>query len=96
MRAKVDADPALRAQYGAIWDNIDASLAHYSRIWDRYWIAERGDYFRGGGFQSQYTDSPRRWCVTLRSRRNRINRGLRSIPMRIFRTAANAAVNRAH
>ncbi len=53
LRAKVDADAALRAQYGAIWDNIDASLAHYSRIWDRYWIAERGDYFRGGGFQSQ-------------------------------------------
>src|SRR5450756_249428 len=30
LRAKVDADAALRAQYGAVWDNISATLVPVS------------------------------------------------------------------
>lgn len=46
LRAKVDADAALRAQYGAVWDNISATLVHYRGTLDRYRFAERGDGFR--------------------------------------------------
>jgi hypothetical protein len=46
LRAKIDADEALRAQYGAIWDNISATLAHYRGTLDRYRFVEKGDGFR--------------------------------------------------
>ena len=46
LRAKLDADAALRAQYGAVWDNISATLVHYRGTLDRYRFAERGDGFR--------------------------------------------------
>ena len=35
LRAKVDADPAMRAQYGAAWDNIRATLERYRSQRDR-------------------------------------------------------------
>lgn len=35
LRAKVDADPAMRAQYGAAWDNIRATLERYRSQQDR-------------------------------------------------------------
>ena len=35
LRAKVDADPALRAQYGAVWDNIRGTLDRYRPQRDR-------------------------------------------------------------
>jgi len=48
LRAKVDADPALRAQYGALWDNIRSTREHVRGRWNR---AAFTDW--GYGFNSQ-------------------------------------------
>src|SRR5262245_28944250 len=48
LRAKVEADPALRAEYGAVWDNIRTALDHFRLIRERYVFVEDG-----GGFRSQ-------------------------------------------
>jgi len=50
LRAKVDADPALKAQYGAVWDNIRSTLDRFRNIRDRYTFME------GSGFKSQLFD----------------------------------------
>ena len=42
LRARVDADPALRAQYGAVWDNIRGTLDRYRSIRDRQAFTEGG------------------------------------------------------
>jgi Peptidase S46 len=48
LRAKVEADPALRAEYGAVWDNIRAAQDRFRLIRERYVFVEDG-----GGFRSQ-------------------------------------------
>jgi hypothetical protein len=40
LKAKVDADPQLKAEYGAAWDNIRAAMAHARMIRDRYVMLE--------------------------------------------------------
>jgi hypothetical protein len=47
LRAKVDADPALRAQYGAVWDNIRTTLDRYRSQRNRL------TYASGGAFRSE-------------------------------------------
>ena len=47
LRAKVDADPALRTQYGDAWDNIRRTLDNYRGK------SDRSNYTSGGAFQSQ-------------------------------------------
>jgi hypothetical protein len=45
LQAKVDADPALRAQYGAAWDNIKNTLDRYRAQADRFnLVAEDGGF----------------------------------------------------
>ncbi len=46
VRAKVDADPALKAEYGAVWDSIRAALDHYRTIRERHVFVEDGAGFR--------------------------------------------------
>jgi hypothetical protein len=46
LRAKVDADPAMRAQYGAVWDNIRTTLNGYRPKRDRHLFTEGGQGFR--------------------------------------------------
>jgi hypothetical protein len=46
LRAKVDADPELHAQYGAVWDNIRATLDSYRPKRDRHVFTEGGQGFR--------------------------------------------------
>jgi Peptidase S46 len=42
LRAKVDADPQLREQYGPAWDNIRAALAEYRGMRDRHAFTDQG------------------------------------------------------
>jgi hypothetical protein len=46
LRAKVDADPAMRAQYGAVWDNIRSTLDRYRPKRERHVFTEGGQGFR--------------------------------------------------
>ena len=46
LRAKVDADPAMRAQYGDVWDNIRKTLDLYKGKRDKYNFTEGGSAFR--------------------------------------------------
>jgi peptidase S46-like protein len=46
MRRKVEADPQLRQQYGAAWDNVRAALDRYRGMRDRQVFAEGGQGFR--------------------------------------------------
>jgi len=45
LKAKVDADPAMKAAYGVAWDNIRAAVAHQKSIRDRYNMLEAGQGF---------------------------------------------------
>src|ERR1043166_6841470 len=45
LRAKVDADPAMRAQYGDVWDNIRKTLDLYKGKRDKYNFTEGGSPF---------------------------------------------------
>jgi len=40
LKAKVDADPQMKADYGATWDNIKAAMDHLKLIRDRYNVLE--------------------------------------------------------
>jgi peptidase S46-like protein len=46
LRRKIDADPQLRAQYGAAWDNIRAALERFRGMRDRETFTEGGQGFR--------------------------------------------------
>jgi hypothetical protein len=46
LRASVDADPQMRTQYGAVWDNIRTTLDHLRKVRDRYVFTEGGEGFR--------------------------------------------------
>ena len=46
LRAKVDADPQMRKQYGAVWDKIRSTLDHFRSMRDRYVFTEGGQGFR--------------------------------------------------
>ena len=46
LRARVDADPEMRNQYSAAWDNIRATLNYFRRLRDRYVFTEGGQGFR--------------------------------------------------
>jgi hypothetical protein len=48
LRAKVDADPAMRAQYGAIWDNMRGTREYFRGRWNRDAYTNREN-----GFNSQ-------------------------------------------
>src|SRR5215813_12695619 len=47
LRAKIDADPALRAQYGEVWDNIRRLRERFRGTWNR------AAYAAGLGFKSE-------------------------------------------
>jgi hypothetical protein len=51
LRAKVDADPQMKAEYGAAWDNIRAAMAHARMIRDRYNMLENAQGFDSLLFQ---------------------------------------------
>lgn len=46
LRRKVDAEPQLRQQYGAAWDNVRAALDRYRGMRDRQVFTEGGQGFR--------------------------------------------------
>src|SRR5579859_45842 len=46
LRRKIDADPQLRAQYGAAWDNIRAALERFRGMRERETFTEGGQGFR--------------------------------------------------
>jgi hypothetical protein len=46
LRRKVDADPALREQYGPAWDNVRSALERYRDMRDRFVFIEGGQGFR--------------------------------------------------
>jgi hypothetical protein len=46
LRARVDADPQMRQQFGTVWDNIRTALDHFRRVHDRYAFTEGGQGFR--------------------------------------------------
>jgi hypothetical protein len=46
LRARVDADPQLRTQYGTAWDNIRTALDRFRAMRDRYAFTEGGQGFR--------------------------------------------------
>ncbi len=46
LRRTIDADPGLREQYGSAWDDIQAALARYRGMRDRYVFTEGGQGFR--------------------------------------------------
>ena len=48
LKAKVDADPQMKAEYGAAWDNIRTAIDHVKLIRDRFNMLEGGR-----GFSSQ-------------------------------------------
>jgi len=45
LKAKVDGDPKMKAEYGAAWDNIKAAVDHTKLIRDRYNMLETGRGF---------------------------------------------------
>ena len=45
LKAKVEADPQMKAEYGAAWDNIKAAVDHAKLIRDRYNMLEAGRGF---------------------------------------------------
>jgi hypothetical protein len=45
LKAKVQADPQMKAEYGAAWDNIKAAVDHTKLIRDRYNMLETGRGF---------------------------------------------------
>ena len=55
LRAKVDADPQMRAQYGAAWDNIRTTLDRFRSVRDRYVFTEDGQGFRSRLFNAAKT-----------------------------------------
>ena len=55
LRAKVDADPAMRAQYGAVWDNIRTTLDRFRGKRDHYVFTEDGQGFRSKLFNLAMT-----------------------------------------
>jgi hypothetical protein len=51
LRAAVDADPALKAQYAGAWTEIDSALDAYRQFEDRYRFIEGAYGFRSGLFR---------------------------------------------
>jgi hypothetical protein len=51
LKAKIDANPQMKAEYGAAWDNIKAATEHQKTIRDRYNMLEAGQGFDSALYQ---------------------------------------------